>query len=179
MCEAEAEKMSERIERNAKRRARRATLRAFYGENAPGTSKYGAAMGRPSWGLLTGVIHRGLWLGGGVATLPDGAHVVVQRVTGHDGGDYDRCGTYWGGLRESPLFWVAVLQGETLVSEAFLRADSRARVVHKLRERLKGFRVRSFAKVTSCCGAPMVPAPEHGPGFSKAACDCGEHDSEA
>lgn len=141
MCEAEAEKMAER---NAKRRARRATLRARYEENAPRVSKYGAAMGRPSWGLLTGVIHRGLWLGGGVATLPDGAHVVVQRVTGHDGGDYDRCGTYWGGLRESPLFWVAVLRGETLVSEAFIRHESRARVVSKLRERVQGFRVRSF-----------------------------------
>lgn len=143
MCESESEKMAARAERNAKRKARRATLRALYEANAPGTSKYGSPMGRPSWGLLTFVTHRGLWVGGGSATLPEGAHVVVQRVTGHDGGDYDRCGTYWGGLRESPLFWVAVLNGETLVSEAFIRARSRRSVVDKLRERVKGFRVRS------------------------------------
>lgn len=138
MCENEAEKMAARAERNAKRRARRATLRALYKANAPATSKYGAPMGRLSYGLLTSVFAES------PATLPEGSHVVVQRVTGHDGGDYDRCGTYWGGLRESPLFWVAVLQGETLVSEAFIRSESRARVVHKLRERVKGFRVRSF-----------------------------------
>lgn len=147
MCENEAEKMAARAERNAKRRARRATLRALYEENAPSVSRYGSPLGRRGFGRLEVAydVKRGVWDRNRLGRLrwSDEATVVIHRVPGRDGGDYDRCGTYWGGLRESPLFWVAAIDGDEVRSEIFIRAKSAAEIRGKLREYFDGIRFRS------------------------------------
>lgn len=145
MCEGEAEKMAARVERNARRRARRDTLRALYAAHAPGTSMYGAPMGRRGFGRLLLAVDRGAWERCPDARLawPDGASVVIQRVPGRDGGDYDRCGTYWGDLRGSPLYWVAAILGGEVLSEVFIRARNAAEARAKLRQFFEGIRFRS------------------------------------
>lgn len=121
-----------RVERNAKRRARRATLRALYG----------TPLGRRGFGCLTAAydMARSGWR----LEVPTASErwpwtsdssVVIQRVPGRD---YDPCGMYWGSLRSSPLFWVAAILDDEVTSEVFIRAKSAS----ELREYFEGIRFR-------------------------------------
>jgi hypothetical protein len=68
--------------------------------------------------------------------------VRIARVTGHDGGDYDREGTYWGGLWHNPLFWLYQVNGDgDVVSEHFVRAESREAVKAQIREKIPGVKL--------------------------------------
>lgn len=140
-AKANARHRSKRVELNAKRRARRATERALYASNAPRVTRYGAPMGRSGFGGLPQAMGATWRDEAGSCLFDPTVPVRIARVTGHDGGDYDREGTYWGGLWHHPLFWLYQVNDGKVVSEHFLRAGSREAVKVQLREKIPGVKL--------------------------------------